>query len=118
MSKFDVRVEMNDQRLHDTLVSALEGGVNYWATVDVGPHEPNWANYFTAKLTVTEASDERNGAINGKTYQLSIDKLRSGLTTMANKYPHHFRDVMMENDDATTGDVLVQCALFGTIVYV
>jgi hypothetical protein len=117
MSKFDVRVEIDDRRLHDTLVSAIEGGCNYWASVDVGRHEPDWANYFTAKLTIIEESDESNGAIQGRTYQLSLDKLRSGVTTMANKYPHHFKDVMMGDGDATTGDVLVQCALFGTIVY-
>ncbi len=36
---------------------------------------------------------------------------------MASKYPDHFNDVVRGMGDATTGDTLVQCALFGDTVY-
>jgi len=36
---------------------------------------------------------------------------------MAEKYPRHFHNFLEENDDAETGDVFIQCCLFGEIVY-
>jgi hypothetical protein len=31
--------------------------------------------------------------------------------------PRHFADVLNENDDAGTGDVFLQCCLFGEIIF-
>jgi hypothetical protein len=36
---------------------------------------------------------------------------------MTEKYTHHWRDLMAENDDATTADVFLQMSLFGDILY-
>lgn len=33
------------------------------------------------------------------------------------KYPRHWADVLAENDDATTGDVFLQCCLFGECIF-
>lgn len=49
---------------------------------------------------------------------LTFEKLMLGVRTMAEKYPQHFADMLKEGaSDATTGDVLVQCAIFGEIKY-
>jgi hypothetical protein len=116
-TKVLVEVELNEGMIHNNLVSAIEGGSNYWAEISVGKHEPGWANYFTATFLVIEESDETKGALHGKKYRLNRDKIRSGLKVLATKYPHHFYDILKEDGDTTTGDVLVQCALFGDIVY-
>jgi hypothetical protein len=112
-----IKFRLSEGTFHDQVTAAIEGGSNYWARVDVGEHQPGWRNYFTAKFTIIEISDEKAGAIKGQTYELSLDKLKAGLQVLAEKYPHHFGDVIREMGDATTGDVLVQCALFGEIVY-
>lgn len=109
--------QLSEGTFHDQITSAIEGGSNYWASINVGEHQPGWLNYFTAKFTVTEISDEKAGAIQGQTYELSLDKLKAGLQVLATKYMHHFKDVIDGTGDTTTGDVLVQCALFGEIVY-
>lgn len=95
--------------LQSNVVAAIEGGSNYWAHIDAGEHQAGWENYLTAKFK------DREGG--GKTHRLSIDKLKKGLTVLAEKYPWHFQDIIRESGDATTGDVLVQCALLGDIVY-
>lgn len=41
----------------------------------------------------------------------------SGLNAMANKCPKHFADLVSENDDAITHDVMIQCIVFGEIIY-
>lgn len=51
------------------------------------------------------------------TYTLTREKLLNGFDVMARKYPHHFQNIVNENDDAETADVLLQCALFGEIIY-
>lgn len=109
---------INEGMLHDQLVSAIEGGSNYWARINVGKHEPGWRNYFTAEFTVTEPGGKAtNGTPIEGTLKMSIPKLIEGLKVLATKYPHHFSDVINESGDATTGDVLVQCALFGEIIF-
>lgn len=112
-------IEISEETLHDQVTAAIESGngCGDWARVNVHKHKPGWANYFTATFTVTERSDKKAGAIHGQSYTLSIPKLMQGLSVLATKYPHHFCDILKENGDATTGDVLVQCALFGDIVY-
>lgn len=112
-----ITIDVSEQMLHDQVTAAIEGGSNYWARIDVGAHKLGWANYFTAKFTVIEVSDEKAGAVRGHSYKLSVPKLLGGLGVLARKYPHHFCAILAENGDATTGDVLVQCALFGDIVY-
>ena len=108
---------LSEGTFHDQVTTSIEGGSNYWARIDVGEHQPGWRNYFTAKYTIIEISDEKAGAVQGQTYELSLDKLKAGLQIVADKYPHHFKDIIEQSGDATTADVLVQCALFGEIVY-
>jgi hypothetical protein len=102
-----ITFRISEGTLHHQVVSSIEGGSGYWARIDVGAHQPGWRNYFDAEFTEDS----------GETHKLSLDKLKAGLAIMATKYPHHFKDVLGETGDATTGDVLVQCALFGKIVY-
>lgn len=116
-AKHRLIIEVTEQNLHNHVVSAIEGGSNYWAEINVHEHQLGWANYFTATFKVTEISDETKGAIHGKSYRLSISKIMKGLAVLAEKYPHHFCDILKQDGDMTTGDALVQCALFGDIVY-
>ncbi len=115
--ELSLKFKLSEGSFHDQVTAAVERRSNYWARIDVGEHQLGWRNYFTAKFTVTEISDEKAGAVQSQTYELSLDKLKTGLQVLAEKYPHHFANVINETGDATTGDVLVQCALFGEIVY-
>lgn len=108
-------IKVTEQNLWYQVCAAIEGGSNAWAEINVHKHQAGWANYFTATFKVIE---ENSGeAIHGQSYTLSIPKLMQGLAVLAAKYPHHFCDILKEDGDSTTGDVLVQCALFGDIVY-
>jgi len=53
----------------------------------------------------------------GAEYRLDLEAIRKGLRVMADKFPKHFGDVLDENDDAETGDVFLQCCLFGDVIY-
>lgn len=52
-----------------------------------------------------------------KWHRLDLEAIERGLEIMARDYPRHFSDFRSENEDAITGDVFLQCALLGEVVY-
>ncbi len=52
-----------------------------------------------------------------KAYKLDLDAIKRGIEVMSTKFRRHWNDFRNENDDATTGDVFVQCCIFGDIIY-
>lgn len=63
----------------------------------------------------TFVNDDDAGRVN----ELRIDMpaIEKGLKVMAEKHPRHFADFIGDNADATTGDVFIQCVVFGELVY-
>lgn len=132
---FIVKQEIPTARVADLLCSGMEGGIGYWGQIVdyVTPIDyPNGPMdfRFDAKqlfrhidfplnpggaviLEITEAGE----VTDEKVFVLTLDKLEAGLTIMAAKYPRHFANFMAQNEDAETGDVFIQCALFGETVF-
>lgn len=136
-----IELEINKGRIADLLCCAFEGGSNYWCFGNniqgIGTDESptiiwqeldGWNDNFPncivyphclyplfdgGKYQVTEMCDDDPN----KTHILNLLKIKSGLKIMAEKYPRHFGDWLAENDDATTGDVFLQCCLFGEVKY-
>lgn len=52
-----------------------------------------------------------------ETHSLDLVTIARGVAIMSEKFPSHFREMMSENFDAETGDCMLQCCLFGDIVY-
>ena len=50
-------------------------------------------------------------------FELRLDVIARGLNVLANRYPRHFADLVNENGDLTTADVLLQCCVFGELIY-
>jgi hypothetical protein len=50
-------------------------------------------------------------------FRLDLKSIGRGLNDLATKYPRHFADLVNENTDAITADVLLQCCLFGELIY-
>jgi hypothetical protein len=48
---------------------------------------------------------------------LDLGTIRNGLQVMADKYPNHWHDFINDNEDATTGDVFLQCCLYGEVIF-
>ena len=100
----------------ELIVNALESAdIGYWAYVARGADHAKLVN-GTATALVNESNGSRDGKGDGH-HVLTGAKVRAGLQVLATKYPLHFADIVGDNSDCTTGDVLVQCALFGEIVY-
>jgi hypothetical protein len=50
-------------------------------------------------------------------FRLDLNSIGRGLDDLATKYPRHFADLVNENTDAITANVLLQCCLFGELIY-
>ena len=116
--KVKTEIEVTKEQLEDLLCSAFEGGSNYW--IDYAKwHEANGtrAEYifevpFTPNNYVEILPIEEE-----KSVQLTYDSLKKGLDIMAEKYPHHMSNLISDNADAETGDVYLQCCVFGEAIY-
>lgn len=120
-------VRISNAQIRDLLSTALEGGINYWADYEAGftPDKEAMAEklsgvweglpvYFIEdpeyKIVITDMYAS-------KTHELTYDRIRLGLVDMAAKYPGHMRNLLTEEFDAETGDVFIQCCLFGDVYY-
>jgi hypothetical protein len=131
--------EVSTERIADLLTCALEGGSNYWYMITdrgapteivfrtaisdedkasaeiVYPHIDYPVN--PGGFLMIGATDDEGDVDMTEVKRLDLDSLAKGLQVMATKYPRHYADFQAENDDAETGDVFLQCCLFGEIVY-
>lgn len=140
-----VPVQIPVKRLVDLLVGSFEGGSNYWMSdvrivyppgmnpalgremlqnagremgidEDIIVHNPIYLAPFVDGCGIKITEHDTSGVRQPKL--LTLKSLEAGLRIMAGgKLVFHFNDIIAENDDATTSDVLVQLAVFGELVY-
>jgi hypothetical protein len=120
-------VEITPRRIADLMVSAIEGGSNYWCqhvflNSDApkgydGPWYDNPAVYDDPNFGIEVMDGET-----GERHQLRLHNIERAFMLMqafgADNYKgRHWYDFLSENDDATTADVFLQLATFGEVVY-
>lgn len=50
-------------------------------------------------------------------HHITLEDVKKGLELMRDQYPRHWADLVEEQDDAITGDVWLQLAVFGEVIY-
>ena len=98
----------------DLIVNCLDSAdIGYWLgkLIEGAQNEDVMAGTDHAMLTRDDEEPE------GPVYTLDKAAVYRGIVILAAKYPHHFADLITDNSDATTGDCLIQCALFGDIIF-
>jgi len=123
---FDITVEktyhIGSQRVADLLVTAFEGGSNYWIShaspefaYNLADLDTNW--YATAsflnrgdwRIRITE--DE------GDEHFVTKHNLAKGFELLAQDNIQILDSIVDENYDASDADIWLQLAIFGGIVY-
>lgn len=109
-----LKLEVSEQNIEDTIISAFEGGIGYWAQLV----ETSQGDEPYYKKAMSDGHHVKIRDICGEgEYFINLTSIRQGLTVMADKYPKHLHDIITERGDAYTGDALIQCAVFGEIIY-
>ena len=122
-----VSISASYERLQDLLCTAFEGGSNYWYLI-TGTTYPKGEDKVSLGIEFEhmelpfhggsiQIAINDNEAGDDKVYNLDLDAIKSGLQVFHDKETRHYADWLNENDDATTGDVFLQCCLFGEVVY-
>lgn len=128
---FKVSQDVTLQRVSDLVCTAIETPQGDWCRLkrtvtppkvvfrsspNLGkglfPHIDYPLNHGGAAIFEVE---DKDGETREKT--LDLQTIAKGLQIMAEKHPKHWADFMAENDDAITGDVFLQCALLGEVIY-
>ena len=138
MTQFCATIQqVSEEQVRDLLVTALEGGSNYWIenthyelreglqysdfqpggsqTLDEYFHPLELIPFVEGCSLIIQVIDEGDG-FDG-IQQLTRDKMMEGVKVMAADYSQHFQDFLEEDGDANTGDVFLQCCLFGKVVF-
>lgn len=124
----EIKTNIPDLLIVDMLVTAFEGGSNYWATlgfvdrthfVKGNSLAENVARSVLAdknyKLDVYDVeSDEDEPELLGTMTYASIEK---AFNIMANEYPEAYRNIITENYDADDADIFFQLAVMGELVF-
>ena len=125
MNTIKITQEIPYERIQDLLCNALEGGSNYWYQIDnfLYPHgeTKQSLNIEFEHLELpfkggTIVFNDLEDAKREKTY-LTLATIAEGLQIMADMFPIHFANFLLEDDDAITGDVFLQCCLFKDVIY-
>lgn len=126
-----VPLTLNYQRVSDLLVTAFEGGSNYWFWIDgyVRPDDdeeqglikalgvgPSYS-YFPLSRTGGVLISENEDFESGETWMLDEEAVRRGIDLLFQSYPKAAHDVISEDFDADTADLFLQLALFGEPIF-
>ena len=116
-------IDITDEALSDTLCAAFEGGSNYWCALKeyANPTKIKGSNLY---LVLPLVEDNLHGVVLSDCEDpettiplLNRAALQKGLEVLRDKYPERLEEIWTENGDAETGDVFLQCCLFGEVVY-
>lgn len=105
----NITIDVPDQELKGVVITAVEGGIGYWARV---------RRYDPESGTVAIAEDDQKTAAKPGWHKIGPADILRGLQICATKYPHVFAHWHHDQiGDASSADVIVQCAIFGEAVY-
>lgn len=130
MDKVTVALSIPLKRIADLLCAGFEGGINYWAVIGARVQTPEARNFlfeegrvYVSELPLSPGCSVQLG-VNGDTTAsqpkckpLNLETVEQGLAIMAKEYPRHFADFLGGGDDAETGDVFIQCCVFGELIF-
>lgn len=119
--KAELTFKLTQQDIDDIMVSALESGVTYWCCKAevVGDYLGEYASDQISRGGTLKLHDAEEDAV----YELDVDKFLDGFKTWLEKGYDEYEALQQDGTvdcceiDACCADAIVQCALFGDVIY-
>jgi hypothetical protein len=112
--KITTTVEVTSEQIANAMVGAIEQGSSaHWCeffSVEVGGNYRDaefWDQPFEIVVHV----------IDDDPITITQDDLQAGLQYMADTWPRHFTNLVTDNDDGETHDVMFQCIALKELTY-
>ena len=111
------------ENIKNLLCNAFEGGSNYWYMIDSHnkkdipscEYVSQLLGFEGSKMTISDNSGDDSFEAKEVTHD---DVLKAWIIFSTDpEHSHHYEDLVNENDDATTGDVFLQLAVFGEVIF-
>lgn len=118
MSKItiSVRTHIKLEDIENLLDSASRGS-SYWSDSEKLGYESYVKKVVSESESGIDIEDFEAEKKNPQHHILDLSKIKKGLTVMAKKQPQDFADFIKGDYDQNTGDVFLQCCLFGEVIY-
>ena len=114
---FAVTTQIPLESVKDLIISAFEGGSNYWY-YDLRPDtKRTTVQFWHAELPFRKGRAVYFKDSDGDEHKLDLAAIERGLDIMAAKYPRHMSNLVTEHWDGDTADVLLQCCTLGDVIY-
>lgn len=124
IAKHVVEKKITAGHITNVIITALEGGIGYWAVLD--NTTPEFEYYYennNLKLSTSEIAAEilfndksvffEDNEDETERFELTLEKLVNGIKQF---FMEH-KDVDLWDIDANDGDTIIQYALFGELIY-
>ena len=117
--KFIITKMISNENINDLMVTALEGGINYWCgKVRIIKFPENTSDNVLASDVISGDGELKLfDAESDDSWILTKDKFLNGVIKTLKWGNFESVEEMMDNHDAETADVLIQFALFDDIVF-
>jgi hypothetical protein len=111
--------EFTEQNINDLMVTALEGGINYWCRKAKITKIPEGVgnNIYASDLISKDGTLELYDIESTDKWELTLEKFLNGVKYVCERNGYTDADDLMDNYDADTADAIVQYALFNEIVF-
>lgn len=124
--RFERKLKVTGQDIDDIMVSALEGGINYWCRI-VEVSEDNYYGEFASDQISRDGSLWFYDIEEPDKYFLNRDMFMTGLAAWCAEYAEEYHFIRNEHNecmelecgmiDAGDADTIVQLALFGELMF-
>jgi hypothetical protein len=121
---YDSGAQITKEQIIDVLVTALEGGSNYWYLIKDLPRELESdesmglseaiGDYVLrgGEITIYDLEDEDE-----ELGELNMNKLLEAITIMKTEYPDIYQNLVNDEYDANDADVFFQVAVMGEVTF-
>jgi hypothetical protein len=106
-----VNIEMDADALWSAVFGSAYEQMGWW----LGEHfvEGDWSTAGLAKITFEDPDTSSE-----QTTYVNVDDLARGYSlALKNNYHHCGTGIDLEDPDACVGDIILQCAIFGEVIY-
>ena len=118
--KIEKTLTFTDENIGDLLVTAFEGGINYWCgkvKIISVPKEHEGKYEFASDVIALGGVLKLYDAETSDTWELTLDKFLKGLERYCKITDIESAEELMDNHDADTADGIIQYALFEKIIF-